>query len=600
MTGHEALAEGFAAQVRHWSLDSGASAATATAAGQAARQLSLATANGHVCLGLDELETADTGPRDPNSWREALLASGVTGTPASRGAMPMIVDDGDRLYLHRYFDLEQRLAARLRIAAGPATAPISAAALAALRAMFAASGDGEPDWQQIAAALALRQRLVVISGGPGTGKTTTVVKLLACLLAQQPDCRIALAAPTGKAAARMTEALRERAAHLPEALRAKLPTEPHTVHRLLGGTPGQFLHHAGRRLPLDLLVVDEASMLDLALATRLLEALPDSARILLLGDKDQLAAVESGAVFAELSADPSLSAACIDDLATACGIAPASIVPPVPLHAGALPDSTVWLQRNHRFAAGSAIGRLAAATRRGDVAALLQILGEDSAETRWLAGDHSAPDEGAQAAMQAGFAPYLAALRHDPTDHAAALAAFARFRVLCALREGPRGVEVTNAKLLQLLLPGAARASMRLGQPVMVLRNEPLLGLFNGDVGLLLPDAAGALGAVFLGPEGGAPRWLPLARLPAHETAFAMTVHKAQGSEFDEVMLMLPARPSRVLGRELLYTALTRARHRVTVVAPAAVLADAAATPTRRRSGLQARLAEASAAPPNR
>lgn len=600
MTGPEALAEGFAAQVCRWSLDRGASATIAAAAGQAARQLSLATAAGHVCLGLDELSGANGGPSDPTDWREALLASGVTGTPANRGALPMIVDTGDRLYLHRYFDLEQRLAARLRIAAGPAAEPVSAAAIASLRAMFPAAGDGEVDWQQIAAALALRQRLVVISGGPGTGKTTTVVKLLACLLAQHPDCRIALAAPTGKAAARMTEALRERAAQLPETLRAKLPSEPYTVHRLLGGTPGKFLHHAGRRLPLDLLVVDEASMLDLALATRLLEALPDSARILLLGDKDQLAAVESGAVFAELSADPSMSEPCIDDLAAACGIAPAHIVPPSPRHAGALPDSSVWLQRNHRFAAGSAIGRLAAATRQGDVAALLQILGEHSGETGWLAGDHGAPDEAAQAAMRAGFAPYMAALRQDPTDHAAALAAFARFRVLCALREGPRGVEVTNASLLAQLLPGTSRAAMRLGQPVMVLRNEPQLGLFNGDVGLLLPDAAGTLGAVFPGPEGGAPRWLPLARLPAHETAFAMTVHKAQGSEFDEVLLMLPARPSRVLGRELLYTALTRARQRVTVVAPAAVLADAASTPTRRRSGLQARLVECSAAPPKR
>ena len=370
------------------------------------------------------------------------------------------------------------------------------------------------------------------------------------------------------------------------------------MHRLLGGTPGHFQHHAGRRLPLDLLVVDEASMLDLALATRLFEALPDTARLLLLGDKDQLAAVEAGAVFAELSADPSLSPRCIDDVAAACGIEGSRLRPPAPLHAGALPDSTVWLQRNHRFAATSAIGLMAAATQRGDAASLLQVLGEPRSDVAWLASDDPLPDDALWRAMQAGFAPYLAALRHDPADHAAALAEFARFRVLCALREGPRGVQACNERMLELLPPAAARTAARPGQPVMVLRNEAMLGLFNGDIGLLLPDASGALGAVFPDPQGGTPRRLPLARLPAHETAFAMTVHKAQGSEFDEVLLMLPNRPSRVLGRELLYTALTRARQRVTVAAPAAVLAEATATPTRRRSGLQARLAEAT--PPRR
>ena len=598
MTGPEALAEGFAAQVRRWSLGQGASAAVATAAAMAARQLSLATAAGQVCLGLDELDGGGSGPIDTTAWREALLASGVTGTPSARGALPLIVDEGDRLYLHRYFDLEQRLADRLRIAAAPVAEPVSTAALETLRALFPPRAEGEVDWQQVAAALALRQRLVVISGGPGTGKTTTVVQLLACLLAQQPDCRIALAAPTGKAAARMTEALRERAAHLPEALRDRLPSEPYTVHRLLGGTPGHFQHHAGRRLPLDLLVVDEASMLDLALATRLFEALPDTARLLLLGDKDQLAAVEAGAVFAELSADPSLSPRCIDDVAAACGIEGSRLRPPAPLHAGALPDSTVWLQRNHRFAATSAIGLMAAATQRGDAASLLQVLGEPRSDVAWLASDDPLPDDALWRAMQAGFAPYLAALRHDPADHAAALAEFARFRVLCALREGPRGVQACNERMLELLPPAAARTAARPGQPVMVLRNEAMLGLFNGDIGLLLPDASGALAAVFPDPQGGTPRRLPLARLPAHETAFAMTVHKAQGSEFDEVLLMLPNRPSRVLGRELLYTALTRARQRVTVAAPAAVLAEATATPTRRRSGLQARLAEAP--PPRR
>ena len=209
--------------------------------------------------------------------------------------------------------------------------------------------------------MALRNGLTVISGGPGTGKTTTVVNLLACLITQDPHSRIALAAPTGKAAARMTEAIRQRAEHLPEALREKLPTESFTIHRLLGANPGlgKFTHHAGNPLPIDALIVDEASMLDLALATRLLEAVPASARIILLGDKDQLSAVESGAVFAELCADPTLSEACRRDVADLCGYAPERIVPPAPVQPSALRDAAVWLTKNYRFGADSGIGRLA-------------------------------------------------------------------------------------------------------------------------------------------------------------------------------------------------------------------------------------------------
>jgi hypothetical protein len=220
--------------------------------------------------------------------------------------------------------------------------------------------DCPPDWQRVATALALRQRLTVISGGPGTGKTTTVVNLLACLIAQHPDCRIALAAPTGKAAARMTEAIRSRSAHLPPAIRDRLPADSFTIHRLLGVRPDGFIHHAGNRLAIDALVVDEASMLDLALATQLLEAVPETARIILLGDKDQLSAVEAGAVFSDLSADPTLSDDCRNDIAQLCGIDEAQILPPAAIHASALRDTATWLSRNFRFAADSSIARLAA------------------------------------------------------------------------------------------------------------------------------------------------------------------------------------------------------------------------------------------------
>ncbi|MDP3085927.1 MAG: exodeoxyribonuclease V subunit alpha, partial [Rubrivivax sp.] len=528
---------------------------------------------------------------------------GVVGTPQQRAAMPLILDDDDRLYLHRLFDFEQRLARRLVRAAATAPAPLDARAQALLTQLFAANAErlgGAADWQQLATALALRQRLTIISGGPGTGKTTAVVNLLACLLAQDPDCRIALAAPTGKAAARMTAALRQRASHLPAALRDRLPAESFTLHRLLGVTPRGFVHHAGKRLPIDTLVVDEASMLDLALATRLLEAVPDSARIVLLGDKDQLAAVESGAVFAELGADPSLSAACRADLAAACQLAPQAV------DAGAagdgaapsaLQDSVVWLRQNFRFAADSGVGRLATAINQGRSAAALATLA-DSTALHWLDDSSAQPGAASAQAMAAGFAPYFDALRATPHDAAAVGAVFDRFRVLCALREGPRGVLAINQRLAELarsqLAPGSdPRSPWFAGRPVMVLRNDPVLGLFNGDIGITLADAGGELQVHF--PAAGAWRALPPARLPAHETAFALTVHKSQGSEFDAVLVLLPAQPSRVVSRELLYTAVTRARERLWLCAGAEVLGAAIAAPTRRHSGLLARLREAAA-----
>ena len=578
------LAEGFAMQVERWALAQGDAAATAARVRQAAHALSLATGDGHVCLPLADLGCS-TG------LRRALLGSRVVGTPAAAGARPLILDDEDRLYLHRHFDYERRLARRLMRAATAAPAAVDEAARQRLNALFGAAAG--PDWQKIAAALALRQRLVVVSGGPGTGKTTTVVNLLACLLEQNPQARIALAAPTGKAAARMSEALRQRAGHLPPALRERLPATAFTVHRLLGAFPGGFTHHAGRPLAIDALVVDEASMLDLALATRLFEAVPDGARLILLGDKDQLAAVESGAVFAELSADPTLSASCIDALARLCELPAAAIVPGTPLQASPLRDSVIWLTRNFRFAAGSGIALAAADVRDGRSAELLQRLrqGGDAA-LHWLDDGAAAPSAATWQCMRGGYAAYVQAVRDLRHDVAAVTRAFERFRVLCAVRAGPRGVEAINRQLADearaLLAPGTATPWFT-GRPVMVLRNDPLLKLFNGDIGITLPGADGAPLVHFADAAGGY-RAVPALRLPPHETAFAMTVHKSQGSEFDEVLVLLPAQRSRVLTRELLYTALTRARRCVRLAADAEVLEAAVAARTRRQSGLMARL----------
>jgi exodeoxyribonuclease V alpha subunit len=618
----ERLAAGFAAQVAGWAARLGADAATQRLAAQAAAAVSLATGEGHVCLALADLARNAAVGLDAAACRAGLLASGVVGTPQAPGALPLILDGDGRLYLHRYFDYERRLAARLMRATAPAPAADAPTAPAApdpaarqlLQRLFQANEAalaGRVDWQKIAAALALHGRLTVISGGPGTGKTTTVVNLLACLLAQDPDCRIALAAPTGKAAARMTEAIRQRAAHLPAALRERLPTESSTVHRLLGVTPaaGGFVHHAGHRLAIDVLVVDEASMLDLALATRLLEAVPDGARIVLLGDKDQLSAVESGAVFAELSADPGLGPACRAALADACGVAPALIEPPAAARASPLQDAVVWFTQNFRFAADSGIGRLAAdvnAARAADAIAWLKRGADPSID--WLDEAGAQPGDAALARLFAGHAGYLAAVLNDPGDRAGISAAFGRFSALCAVRDGPRGMVAVNDLLTRharaLLAPvqpavqaagSDPRSPWYVGRPVMVLRNDHVLKLFNGDVGIALPDEQGTLRVAFPDAAGGW-RWVAPVRMPAHQTAFAMTVHKAQGSEFDEVLVLLPQRRSPVLTRELLYTAVTRARQRVTLVGSAEVVEAAIRSATRRRSGLLARLREAGAA----
>jgi exodeoxyribonuclease V alpha subunit len=331
---------------------------------------------------------------------------------------------------------------------------------------------------------------------------------------------------------------------------------------------------------------------------------PPTARIILLGDKDQLAAVESGAVFAELSIDPTLTPGCVRDLAAMTGTPPEAIVPPVPARPSTLQDCAVWFTQTYRFAADSGIGRLASDVNAGRSREAVEWLrGGGHPDAAWLETVPHASLDAALQQMDAGYAAYREAVAADARQVAAITEAFGRFRVLCALREGPRGVAALNAAITRrfhaaLDLPGLAQgpgaSPWFSGRPVLVTNNDYVLRLFNGDIGIALPDADGELLVHF--PDAAAPggfRAIAPVRLPRHETAFAMTVHKSQGSEFDDVLVMLPEQRSRVLTRELLYTAITRARRRVTLVADAPVLQQAIATPTTRHSGLLARLADA-------
>jgi exodeoxyribonuclease V alpha subunit len=599
------LADGFADRIRRWSRDTGAPENAARAAQCAAFVVSMATIEGNVCTDLSDIVAALNDGSNTETVRDRLLQSRVTGQPESRGAMPLILDHEGRLYLHRYFDYECRLARSLAERSAAQVAPETPASLSTqLTSLFAANraalGDAA-DWQQIAVAMALMGKVTIITGGPGTGKTTTVVSLLACMLEQNPDCRIAMAAPTGKAAARMNEAVRLRASHLPAQIQARLPTESYTIHRLLGAMPsgGRFRHHAGNRLAIDALVIDEASMLDLALATRLIEAVPDDARIILLGDKDQLAAVESGAVFAELSTDPSLSVSRIEQIASLCDTPSAAIKTPKPVAQSGLRDQVIWLTRNFRFTSDSGIGQLAANINSGDSAGAFARLRSDTSGTlQWIDDCRPVLRDESAGAILAGYASYLEVLRTDGRNAGETAVEFERFRTLCAVRGGARGVEAINRlvskhfrSVLNHPLDPGEHSEWYPGRPVMILRNDYVLKLFNGDIGIVLPDDTGALMVYF--PEGDAGfRAVAPIRLPAHETAFAMTVHKSQGSEFDQVLILLPEDHNPVLTRELVYTAVTRARMHVTLVSGIAVLEKSIETPTRRRSGLHARFKE--------
>ena len=661
---------------------------------------------GHVCLDLravlEQPMLVLSIPVEPwlqtltlADWQAACVACpslvaqssalGSTDEASTEGARttPLVMVQ-HRLYLRRFWQYEQDVQQGIRqrlalpglseeeeprlqealvvLFGGPGSAGAEHAAHAATRSVHMAGmpaagavGDAaaEPgrraDWQRIACALAARRRFGLITGGPGTGKTTTVIRLLAllqwlALAGQGQFLRIGLAAPTGKAAARLGSSISSAIDRLPlkdvpqgEAIRAAIPRSVSTLHRLLGSRPGtrHFRHDARNPLPLDVLVIDEASMIDLEMMAQVMHALPPRARLILLGDKDQLASVEAGAILGELCAHAREGRYWPETADWVARVAQEPIDRGLQADGaedGTLLDQSVgMLRHSHRFGADSGIGRLAALVNDGEVARVQRLWDEVRAgcasgqvpdiarievdAERWDALrqlvvhgrlDGVPADQG-----PVGYAHYLRWMhRNRPADEtrlddwaAGVLQAHGRFQLLCALRQGSWGVERLNRQIaLWLQSAGllAASEGWYAGRPVIVTRNDYELGLMNGDVGIALAAQGGRLRVAFPA-EGGSRgiRWVLPSRLQAAETVFAMTVHKAQGSEFDHAALAMPEALSPVLTRELVYTAITRARRFFTLVGPAAegeassrglddVMARAIRRQVQRASGLMA------------
>jgi len=556
---------------------------------------------GHICLDLSQVEGKPFPSMDDagetvvcpelGAWKATLKKSSVVGSPGE--FRPLILDDRSRLYLYRYWEYQEKLAYLLNERIRYDRNVDDLILKEGLERLFPASVKEEVDWQKVAAFTALNRKFCVISGGPGTGKTTTVVKIIALILEQAGTerVRIALAAPTGKAASRLQNSIQSAidGINCIDSIKETIPKEASTLHRLLRVIPGSpyFRHNAGNPLPVDVVVVDEASMVDLALMSKLVQALPLQASLILLGDKDQLASVEAGAVLGDIcdsGNDHGFSKTFVSQLKKIAGYEIKVLSDPKTEQG--ICDCIVPLQKSYRFGKLSGIAAISRTVNAGEVDAAVALLKDGRNDIGW--NELPRPDLLVKVIGETilkGFQDYLKA--DDPWE---AFELFERFRILCGLREGPYGVYALNLlceRILQragLIEPG--RTWYR-GRPLLITQNDYNLRLFNGDVGIVLPDAESENDLrVFFPSADNTLRKLHPLRLPEHETVFAMTVHKSQGSEFDNVLMVLPDKDYPVLSRELIYTAITRARKGIEIWGIENVFRAAVSRRTERSSGL--------------
>lgn len=573
---------------------------------------SRAIAHGHICADLRELDTRALVDEAGESiedvqlprlfeWVMELGQTSLCGD-GSEGSdkTPLVFDGEARLYLTRYWRYQHTLCTALRNRAA-AQLPIDAERLGAdVRRLFGRSEDTRPDPRQmLAAVMAAARRLTVISGGPGTGKTTTVVRVLALLVEQalsrgEAAPRIMMLAPTGKAAARLSESVSTSLAGLPctDEVKAALPLEARTLHRALGylpHTPTRFRHGAEDPLPADVVLVDEASMVDLALMAKLVEAVAPDARLILLGDKDQLASVEAGAILGDICNAEGTKAYSVpfgELLQQVLGETAASLPLDGPKTTGPW-DCIVELTHSFRFASDQGIGKFARALRSGQAdEALAQLRDGDEAVSMVALQDDSELEAILRPAILEAFGDYLSA-----SDPEARLAALGTYRLLSAHRRGAFGTERLNLLIEDILLRAGRiqRADVGPnyhGRPIMISANDYQLGLYNGDVGVIEYDGS-RLRAHFRAADGTLRAPLLPSRLPPHETVFAMTVHKSQGSEFENVGLLLPPALSPILTRELIYTGVTRAKKTVRLYGTPEVLQQSVERRVERASGLR-------------
>jgi exodeoxyribonuclease V alpha subunit len=541
------------------------------------------TRDGHVCLDLgvfcarpviidaEARPIALTSLPPLNRWLAMVRSSALVGEP---GTSEPLVLEASRLYLRRYFRYEKRLARALVALTGARALAVADAALErSLSELFPGGDTDRPDLQRLAAETAVRRQLCIITGGPGTGKTSTVVKILALLfeqaeLAHQRPPRVTLLAPTGKGAARLTESIARAKRSLPGRFpfKEQLPEGATTIHRCLAAAARRARSREGAPalLETDFVLVDEASMVDLELMAKLFAIIPATARAVLLGDRDQLFSVEAGAVLGD--------------------ICDAVARPTVASSHHPLAQSVVTLSRPYRYTSTSGIARLASAIKRGAVDEALGLLAAKEIPEIELVqpAKKSGIEPSLRDAVRSGYTPFIQA--RELGDK---LAALGGFRVLCAHRHGWFGAARLNQWIGSIIADRASGAAGPVVIPITVTRNDYRLELYNGDLGLLLSDPSGADQdrAVFIGTDGTERRFAP-AELGEYEIAFAMSIHKSQGSEFDRVIVMLPDQLSPVLTRELLYTAVTRARSALTIYGSASIIEQAIGRQVVRASGL--------------